>query len=431
VSYYENRGAQRTEDKTAAKRPRSLFSKLRLSALLFWLAFAIFLIGVEAALQGHAGNPGGEHLSGQADMQTLADWITSLQYRDRSLPSYGAIRIHQDAGYYDGQYPYYRVAPYNGNLAVAGLLRAPIVGKLDVAKKWIQWQLNHVDTAAVQGVVFDHWYRADGSGETTCLNNMDPRLCDYSDSFGSCAATFLGAACAYYNAGGSTAFLGAPGNKERFESAAGVILRLQQADGLVSENNSPVKYLMDNSEVYWGLKAMEALEARVYNDRAASQTYARAAARIQNGIRYFLLDPGTGLYRVAEVDDSYFWDADLSTWYPGTVSLVWPSLFSVTAGNSKTAMRQIASLNATWNGTAEPDWTRSFVDPDGFPWASIGYAALLSGNSARARAQANMIKAAKFPSEFNKPGFAWPFPVDDAGWLLCTLSELTQHTRSD
>ncbi len=83
------------------------------------------------------------------------------------------------------------------------------------------------------------------------------------------------------------------------------------------------------------------------------------------------------------------------------------------------------SLNASWNGLPDRDWTKSFVDPDGFPWASIGYCALLAGDGARARAQVNLIKAEKFPT------LAWPFPVGDAGWLLSTLSQISQPNRSN
>ncbi len=431
MPYYDHFHREDTQAGLPAEQSRSIVAKLRRSNWLVWLTLVILLIGIETALQSHAANPCEAQPSDQIDMQTLASWINSLQYTDPALQSFGAIKIHYSPGFC-GYDCYYRVAPYHANLAVVGLLRAPVLGKLEVTENWIQWQLNHVVTSSYiyPGVVVDHWYRARGDGETTCLDPRDSRLCDYSDSHGSFAATFLGVAWEYYNAGGSAAFLNVPGNKEIFERIGGVILGLQQEDGLVSENSSSVKYLMDNSEVYWGLKSMEALEARIFNDRTASQMYARAAAQVQNGIRYSLYDPDTGLYRVA-VHDGGYWNADLSNWYPGTVSLLWPSLFSVTQGNSKIARTQISALNSTWNGAVEPDWTTYLVDPDGFPWASIGYTALLAGDCGRARAHLRLVKAEKFPSASKKPGFDWPFPVDDAGWLLRTLSQISQPNRTN
>ncbi len=388
---------------------------------------APFAFTIETASIVSAATPCEAQPTDQADMQVLADWIAALQYADPSLPSYGAVKIHHGIAAYDLHgTPYFRVVPYHANLAVAGLLRAPVPGKLALAERWIKWQLDHINTDIEPGVVFDHWYLADGTGETTCL---DAYWCNHSDSFGSNAATFLGVAWTYYAEGGSGAFLRTPGNKELFERVAAVILSLQQPDGLVSENRFLVKYIMDNSEVYWGLKSMESLEARVFVDRPASQVYSRAAARVQDAIRDSLLNPTTGLYRVAKFDEGVYWEADLNNWYPGTVSLLWPSLFSVTPGNSKIERTQVDALNANWDGSPNPDWTSNTADPDGFLWTSIGYVAMLAGDCERARAQVNRTRAAKFPTGFDETAFSWPFPVDDAGWLLNTLSLFSRPAK--
>lgn len=385
---------------------------------------------IEATSIGNARNACDAQPADQADMQALADWIAALQYADPSQPSYGAVKIHHDIALYDQHWtPYFRVVPYNANLAVAGLLRAAVPGKFALAERWLTWQLDHINTDIEPGVTFDHFYLADGTGETTCPEGLDAYSCNDTDSFGSNAAAFLGTAWTYYAAGGSTAFLKSPRNKELFELAATAILSLQQPDGLVSEDSSLVKYVMDNSEIYWGLKSMERLEARVFVDRSASRIYARAAARVQDAIRNSLLNPITGLYRVAKLDELVYWEADLNNWYPGTVSLLWPSLFSVTVGNSKVARAQIDALNANWDGSPNPDWTSNTADPDGFPWTAIGYAAMLAGDCRRARNQIDRTRAAKFPTGFDEAAFSWPFPVDDAGWLLSTLSLFSQPAK--
>ncbi|MGB4979573.1 MAG: hypothetical protein WBR35_22775 [Anaerolineae bacterium] len=48
----------------------------------------------------------------------------------------------------------------------------------------------------------------------------------------------------------------------------------------------------------------------------------------------------------------------------------------------------------------------------------MGYAALLTGDCAWARAQADFVKDKRFPN------FPFPFTVEDGGWLLMTLSQL-------
>jgi len=369
----------------------------------------------------------GPQPSDLADIQIVASWIGGLQYSNPSLPSFGAIKVHHGVGLYSPQgTPYFRVAPYNSNLAVLGLLRSPVKEKLTVTENWIRWYLGHLNLqASPPGVVFDHWYLADGSGETTCPPGISPAGCNYDDSAPSYAASLLGIAWAYYEAGGSAAFLSAPGHKQKFETIAGVILSLQHPDGLTAEINSPVKYLMDNSEVYAGLKGMERLESRVFGDNAAAQKYAAAAQKARNTIRNEMVNPATSLYRVAKFLDGTYWEADLNVWYPGSVALAWPHLFGVTEGQSRTTQTQMAALNGSWDGSPNPEWTTNLVEPHGFLWPSIGHAALLAGDCSRARTYANFIKALKFPTSPADIGFPWPFAVDDGGWLINTLSKLS------
>ncbi len=98
-----------------------------------------------------------------ADIQTVGDWIIGLQYTDSNLPSYGAIKISSNVGHYSPPPPpqdaHFRVNPYFSNLGVAGLLRSPVSGKLEVAERWIDWYLSHQNTSgAPPGVAYDHWY---------------------------------------------------------------------------------------------------------------------------------------------------------------------------------------------------------------------------------------------------------------------------------
>jgi len=347
-----------------------------------------------------------------SDMMTIADWIKSLQYNDSNLMSYGAIKIHHGPGLFgsDGN-SYFRIVPYFSNRAAVGLLRAPVAGKIEVAERWMDWYLRHLNTdGTLPGVVYDHWYLEDGTGETACPPGINPALCGHDDASDSYAATFLGAAWTYYEEGGGPEFLNAPGNKEKFETIAGVILALQQADGLTwAKDTYHVKYLMDNSEVYWGLKSMARLEEKVFSNPTMAQVYDIAAEQIRNGIENELFNPGTGLYRVAKFEDGTYKEANLSEWYPGTVALAWPHLFGIIEGTSSRAKAQMAALNDNWDGSPNPDWTSNIVDPDGLLWPSIGHAALLIGDCNRARSHLDFVKNEKFPH------FDHPFTAGDGG----------------
>src|SRR5262249_14686572 len=227
------------------------------------------------------------------------------------------------------------------------------------------------------------------------------------------AATFLGVLWAYHAAGGDDNFL-----RERQASIekAALVLSLQQKDGLTWASDSVrLKFVMNNSEGFWGLRSIASLEHALFSSKQAGQ-YDAAAQRVRNSMNDTLYNKRTGLYRVAEYENGTMLEADLDQWYEGTVTVAWPTLFGVIEGSSNRAQHQMTALNASWDGAPHPDWTVAVADPSGFLWPSIGHAALLSGDCARARSQVQFIKAQRFPN------MDWPWTVEDAGWLLQTLN---------
>jgi len=155
---------------------------------------------------------------------------------------------------------------------------------------------------------------------------------------------------------------------------------------------------------------MAKLEKKVFRDKKAAHFYERAAKRVKKGIQKWLFNKGTRLYRIAKFENGSFQEADLNQWYPGTVAIAWPHLFGIINPHSGRARSQMSAINDNW------DWSVSFADPGGFPWTSIGYAALLTRDCERVLEHADLVKSLKFPD------FDYPFTVGDAGWLLRTLS---------
>jgi hypothetical protein len=357
-----------------------------------------------------------------SDIDTVVDWMTQLQYTDPANTSYGAIKIHHTPGYLSPDLKlYYRVVPYFSHLAVLGLLETDAPDKLLVAERWIDWYLNHLNmSASLPGIVYDHWYLADGTGETTAPDGIHPFYIDYDDSSDSYAALFLEVAYKYYQKGGSSAFLNQSGYREKIETVGDVVLALQDpVDGLTwAKDYWPVKYLMNSAEVFRGLKAMEKLEAKVFKDGATADLYKAAADAMKSGIQNDMYNDAASLYSWAKYGDGSFEEADLNGWYPGTTPLVWPHLFSVEKATNGRSRAQMNALNDHWDGDPNPDWTNNAVDGFGFTWPSIGYAALLTGDVDRALSHTSFVLSTKLPD------FPFPFAVDEAGWLLKTLVAL-------
>lgn len=208
--------------------------------------------------------------------------------------------------------------------------------------------------------------------------------------------------------------------REKIEIVADVILSLRDSeDGLTwAKDGWRVKYLMDNCEVYEGLRAIERLEKELYSDPGASAKYRSAAREVRDAIMRELYNDATSLFRWAKFEDATYEEADLKAWFPGTVHIVWAHLFSVVSPRTQITRIQMNAMNYSWNGFSHPDWTRGIVDIQGFTWPSAGYPELRAGDLERARAQADVILRSKLPD------FPYPFTAEEGGWLLRTLVAL-------
>jgi hypothetical protein len=342
----------------------------------------------------------------------LADWIISRQYTDSSKDSYGAIKAFWDD--VPGKHPdMYQVVPYRANLGLMGLLQLPGIDKLVVTKRWIEWYLDHIGKDGAQpGMIRDYWYRADGTDGNPLTTDEDA-----SDSY---AATFLGLVWTYHEKGGDADFLRA--NKSNIRDVAQAIITLQQDDGLTwAKHSYPVKYLMDNSEVYWGLRAMTNLEQVVFTDTSQADFYSQAAEAVRQGIQNEisgqsgpgLYDHTTGLYHWNKQNGSLE-SSDFTKWYPDTVALIWPQLFGVTLPSHPTARKQWQAVNTHW-----PNWTTSILT-NGQLFPSAGYAATRAGDCSHAWIHSYFVIGQATPQ------FAHPFSVSDAGFLLRTLLSIRQ-----
>lgn len=403
---------------------------------VFWrvrlLLAAGFILLVAPGTQAQTPNP--KPLP-PSDIALLARWVIAQQYRDRAQRSYGAVKVAPGVAAVgaDGT-RFYRVSPYIANLGVLGLLGTQAPGRLQTARLWMTWFLSHLDLqSAPDGVPYEHFYQADGSGETTCVKSGDPHLCHYNDATDSAAATFFSVLWASCKAGVPKTFLNAPGRKQRIEKLAATLLNLQQSDGLCwAKSDYRAKYLEDNCEVYAGLRALAQWEQTAFGDQERARFYAQAARRVQRGIVSELYDAGMKHYFLAKFEDGTRRNADWNIWYPDTQAQVWPHLFGVVAPAAPQSQAVIHALEVHWNGKAKPDWAANPEQVNG-GWvnADVAHAVLLGGNVQRVQTYLRSVRRLKFPHSPRAAGFAWPFTVGDAGWLLATLTQMQKRPRPE
>ena len=204
-------------------------------------------------------------------------------------------------------------------------------------------------------------------------------LADSDDSY---AATTLTLATRYLRASQNWAWWDK--NKTKLKDMAyRNIAMAVKPNGLTSVFQSPrnqtnnAGYLMDNSEVYRGLRDFAAV-LRERGDTADAAYYDSFAKNI-----------ATAMMTLFSTTSNAFRMADLSTqtdtsFYPGTTCQVFPQVFGVTECAS--------CFDRAWNFMSinSPGWETGKLDP--YPFAVLGFAAAKRGLTAIAKAQQTSIE---------------------------------------
>lgn len=272
-----------------------------------------------------------------------------------------ALRI--DSGPLAGAYT---VAPagmvnwYFTNLGLMGITRHLSYSDLDLYVR--QYLDTYLATSMPDGVIFDY-------------TSAGAVLADSHDSY---AATFLSLAAEYVLV--SNDYGWQERNLSKLKTIAYNCLTTQvKPNSLTSvfRNGQPssIGYLMDNCEVYRGLRDFAHMlryradpDARYYDDFANT---------IATGIR--------GLFTGSAYRPSDAHTTPLANFYPGSTCQVFPQAFGV--------LENVDTFGAAYNylNARAAGWETGAYDP--FPWAVLGYTAALRGDKLRARAQLATIES--------------------------------------
>ena len=309
-----------------------------------------------------------------------ATWI-----RQGQLPD-GAI-----AWYVDRQ----RINPYLGNYAAIGLAEAYRVTRttadLTAASAWLSWYAAHENAS---GFVTD--YTVSSTGIETSTGDMDS-----TDAY---AGTFLLAVRAVSRAGGNIKTL-----TTAIKGAVTAVEATQDGDGLTwAKPTWQVKYLMDESEVYAGLRAAADLGTTL-NDRtlrARAMVDANAVAAGVSG----LWDASTQAYDWAR-DGGAQVATNWANLYSDSMEQAWASTFGV-ASPSAGLLTTLDNDHPLWDQPGATDLVNGSPATVGY-WPVAGWGFLASGSAARAATAATHIRSAALTT--NR---AWPFTTGNAGQLI-------------
>jgi hypothetical protein len=314
-----------------------------------------------------------------------ADWLLSAQLPDGAITHYAPSDI---------------VWPYLAGFAALGLVRATeVTGDpkyLEATWRWLSWYQAHQDA---NGFVTDYVVE---NGVLRSTGDMDS-----TDSY---AGMFLLGARKAWAVSGDTARLA--GLRAGIEGAVRAIEATQDVDGLTWAKPAwRVKYAMDQSEAYAGLRAAAEL-AGVLGDSALATRARDDADRLQMGFES-LWNPTTGAYDWAKHENGARQPTDWSILYPDALQQAWPVGFGLVSGPRSTEL--MARFDA-----AQPNWDRPgamAVNASGPApveyWTVAGWAFARIGQPARAALAGDRMRAAAMAVDR-----AWPFHTGIAGSLV-------------
>lgn len=345
-----------------------------------------------ASLQGPPGADG----AGAGSSNMYLRWLLTLQYRTNGQSAHGAIKWHDSVATRVQGVDYWRIEPYFAHMAAIFALEADAAASRTLARDWLNWWAGRRNPITHTALVA--YANAGGSHVATALPDAVPPVHpDAEDATDSNLALWLLLLARYVSLFGTEGLL--PDWQrhaaEVFDFLHGPQVR-DPADGMTwATPTYPIKYLMDNVEVWAGVDAAAALFAML-GDAGRSTQASAWAGQLKARIVADLWDAGSGLWAVDKDGAGQVQRANLDNAYPDSLAQVWPAIFGMDSTRGG-----YATVAAHW-----PAWTFGDVAASGGSAdAALALAAAWAGRPLDARRWL-LASAAKQTPE---GGFPYPF----------------------
>ncbi len=312
-----------------------------------------------------------------ADISLLSDifetetaWLASLQLENGAIPmtavKNGTVSVN----------------PYFADFAALALLDNSEKYAENV-KMYMDWHLSHLNTSntdynGVDGTIYDYTITLEEGKivkeEETVKD--DEKSYDSTDSY---AATFLMVLDKYYSNTGDKEYI--LNNRYNISRITDALFATYNMGLTYAKPDYQVKYLMDNCEVYEGLKsACEILSIITAEDTSYSMLLIkceRALEWLNQSIENKLWNAQenhyeTALFKLGSVALEFSWDE----YYPSATAQLFPIIHGIISPDSIRANHLYSTFCDYY------DW-ESFDIPDAFYWGSNAYAAVLMNDTER------------------------------------------------
>lgn len=337
--------------------------------------------------------------------QEESRWLASQQLDNGAIPFRGTEQGEAS------------VTPYFSDIAAAALLEDPAYFQQVAA--YIRWHFEHINSAeedknGIAGTIYDYTIQV----EQGCVTGE--RTDQSYDSIDSYAATFLMLLQRYHERTGDLTLI--VEYQEQLTLIIQAMVYSFDQDGLcLAKPEYPIKYLMDNSEVYGGLGAAIALLATL-EDAGVSQEAVQPEALIERRERLSRQIEGllwnapeqryeTGLDRHNQPLQYTGW----TTFYPDATAQLYPVVFHVIDPGSNRAELLYGRLCETyrWEIFEHVD-----TDASSFYWGVLAYTAALQRDEGRVRTYMQTYRTRVAPDH------AYPLYCADAGWVILACKHM-------
>lgn len=312
------------------------------------------------------------------------------------------------------------VYPYFSSIAALGLLAGTVTEEqADSAGRYLIWYLDHLNTAEEDPI------NGDGTIYNYCVIRESGKVRSEPtreyDSVDSYAAMFFIVADAYAKKVDVRLLLE---RKDDVQRVAKALLRTLGENGLSNAKAEyPVQYLMDNSEVYGGLRSGADLLERI--EPGSGQELDQAADRMAQSFDAFLWNSEQNRYEIGLMEDgqpldSQGWDQ----FYPDSIGQLFPGCFQVPTMDPLRTEQLYTDFCQIWQWeNLEHRRTGDNI----FYWGIASYAAALQEDE-----ECLQTFLQEYHAELEQNGRKYPLYTGDSGWvaLACGYMEDVYRNKS-
>ena len=280
-------------------------------------------------------------------------------------------------------------------------------------EKYFDWHLSHINTEeedynGLAGTIYDY----DAVNQNgIVISETSKGSYDSTDSY---SALFVKALADYVKAYGDGSYLNK--HEDTIKDIVNVMFATMSGGYTYAKPDYKIRYLMDNSEVYAGLKAAEYIYSNVIVD---DEMYKKVSAAVDYYDKNFNNDwwKGDHYASILNTDNSEYTGIEFSwdNFYPCATSQMFPIIYGIVEADSTYAKTVYEGLCSNWNWQ-EMDYVANGTTV--FCWGNFAYLAALMNDEDRLASYMN-----KYEEIINK-GRPYPLYSSESAMVLMGCNKI-------